>query len=643
MAPPSAEPEGPPQIPLSTYVPPAGRITGPVPATQPELTVLPLLAAAHAGSEAAFVYDLGEPGWLPGLGLAGQAPRRAALTLDAAPMADLVTGRPRYDLLPLDLLGRLAHEPVALGMPAATHSIVRPLDAPVARTELRYLTGQEGVQFIGATHAQTRRPGFMGRDGRFGVLFHVAGVGADGVYDGSDVGGFRVLARVTLNRPRWGLAVTEYRTRIEAGARGAVTANTALYNPFAATVADEGATRVDVVHLLQARLRLDTGLLPAPTTASVFRLAQTARYTPVPAERGDLQVEAQRVGLALAQPIPLGTHRVLLRATAWRDAALDSTSATVLPTAEARSFAHVALTDSTVLGGTALRLGAGLDVTPEGTFFSGHVEAERRFGSLRIDAHVRYGGVSYGRAEVGGYVPDSTGGVALQTDGIGDNERGTQARLGARLDVGAFRLGVSALGVLQQDTRLLFANGPAVSDPDTGGGLFATLPGTLQRVIGTATLAFRPDARRGVYASTTAAVQQGSYSGSGSTRAAIQALGALPDAWGQAQIGFRALGVFNGVLDLDLALRGRAWTGFASRTFHPPSGLFPLPDTATPAVPAGGTLGLVLLTRLQKRASLYLVYENALAERAYAGTYVVPVYPIAPHHLRFGVFWTLFG
>ncbi|MEL6702778.1 MAG: hypothetical protein AAFP15_00630 [Bacteroidota bacterium] len=639
--------EAPPQTPLSAYVPAPGVVFGEVPATQPGLSVLPLLAEAHADLDGAFVYDLGEPGWPHGLSFAGRAPRRAALTLDGAPVADLVTGRPRYDLLPLDVLGRLSREPAALGAPAATHSALRPLDAPVARTELRYLTGQEGVQFIGATHAQTRRPDFVGRDGRLGMLFHVAGVGTGGFYDGSEVGGYRVLARATVNRPRWALAVTEYRTRIEASARGAVTPNAALYNPFSATIADGTATRVDLVHLLSARLRLDAGLLPAPVAVTAFRLAQTARYTPTTGFVGSpddvFQVEAQRLGVALVQPLPLGSHRLAIRATAWRDAALDSTSAALMPTSEARSFAHVALTDSTVLGGAAVRLGAGLDVTPEGTFASGYAEVERAVGPVRLDARVRYGGTGYGRAEVGGYGPDSTGGVALRADDLGGDERTTQASLGGQVDLGAFRIGVRGTAVLQQNTRLLLADSPEAGGADEGGATFGTLPGTLQRTIGTATLAFRPDARRGVYATTTASVQQGTYSGEGSTSVAIRALAALPDAWGHAQAGFRALDVFDGVLDLDIALRGRVWTSFASRTYHPPSGLFPIPSAATIDAPTSGTLGLVLLTRLQKRASVYLVYENALAERAYAGTFVVPTYPFAPHHLRFGVFWTLFG
>ena len=47
------------------------------------------------------------------------------------------------------------------------------------------------------------------------------------------------------------------------------------------------------------------------------------------------------------------------------------------------------------------------------------------------------------------------------------------------------------------------------------------------------------------------------------------------------------------------------------------------------------TLDLVAVARLQDRASLFLVYENALATRLYDGAYVVPVYPLPAHRLRF--------
>ncbi|MEM9997428.1 MAG: hypothetical protein AAF809_06970, partial [Bacteroidota bacterium] len=608
------QPEGEPadtsalRVSLSAYTVPPGVRFGPVPATQPGLSIRPLLEALPG----TFTYDLGSIGWPHGVSFAGQAPRRAALTLDGVPLTDLVTGRPRYDWLPLDLLGRLYREPTALGATTTTHAALRPLDAPVARTELRYLTGQEGVQFISATHAQTRRPGFVGREGRLGVLFHVSGQRADGLYTGSDLSGSRVLGRATLHRPGWALAVTEHRARLRSGARGSISG--LLYEPLTATVADANADRTDVLHVLSARLRVQTPFFAVPFSATAFRVAQTARFgrAGFGSDAVSAEVEARRLGMALAQPFMLRGHALAVRLTTWRDAALDSAAVALVPETAARTFAHLALTDSTTLWGASARLGISLDATPEGTFASGHAEVTRRIGALHVDAALRHGGASYGRAEVGGYAPDSTDATALRVDAadaLGD-ERTTHATLATRLDLGAFRFGVRATGVLQRDTRLLLA------DEDGDSATFGTLPGSLQRVFATATLAFRPEAARGVYAHVEATAQQGRYAGDGDPAQADRAIGVLPDAWGTAQLGVRALGVFDGVLDLDIALRGRAWTGFASRTFHASTALFTLPEAATIDAPAGGTLGVAILTRLQKRASLYVTYDNALASRA---------------------------
>ena len=70
-------------------------------------------------------------------------------------------------------------------------------------------------------------------------------------------------------------------------------------------------------------------------------------------------------------------------------------------------------------------------------------------------------------------------------------------------------------------------------------------------------------------------------------------------------------------------------------------------DLALPAldarpVDASGTLDVLAEAGVGGgRATVFVVYENALASRAYAGAYVVPVYPLPGPRLRFGVFWLL--
>src|SRR5690606_33285230 len=80
-----------------------GRPVTPVPALTPALDPADLLGSVPG----AFVYHLGAPGWPHGLSLNGRAPEAHALTLDGRPYDDLFTGRPREDLLPLEVLDRL--------------------------------------------------------------------------------------------------------------------------------------------------------------------------------------------------------------------------------------------------------------------------------------------------------------------------------------------------------------------------------------------------------------------------------------------------------------------------------------------------------------------------------------------------------
>ncbi len=103
---------------------------------------------------------------------------------------------------------------------------------------------------------------------------------------------------------------------------------------------------------------------------------------------------------------------------------------------------------------------------------------------------------------------------------------------------------------------------------------------------------------------------------------------------------FRA---FGNILDLDLAMQGRAWSAFQSRRFIPAAALFTLPASTSTDVPASGVLNLVVEARLQRRATLFLLYENVLATRTYDGVFIVPVYPLPALRVRFGLFWTLFG
>jgi hypothetical protein len=185
----------------------------------------------------------------------------------------------------------------------------------------------------------------------------------------------------------------------------------------------------------------------------------------------------------------------------------------------------------------------------------------------------------------------------------------------------------------------------AVRPPPAEGGAreapatFVTAAGTFRRATGTLRVGWRDRAARGFYVRAQANVQ--TFLNATDSDLHEREAEAVPPLWGTARLGFRALDLFEGALDLDLALRGRGWTAFRGRVFHPPTALFALPPLSARPVDAGGTLDVFAEAGIGGgRATVFVVYENVLADRVYPGAYTVPVYPLVSG-LRFGVFWLL--
>ena len=117
---------------------------------------------------------------------------------------------------------------------------------------------------------------------------------------------------------------------------------------------------------------------------------------------------------------------------------------------------------------------------------------------------------------------------------------------------------------------------------------------------------------------------------------------ALPALRAEVRVGTRASGVGGGVLDLDLAVVGRAWTAFRSRVVEPVTGRLALPDPVSALgaeLPARGVLGVEATATFVDRATVFLQVDHALGQ--IAGAAVVQGEPLAPRVLRFGVFWAL--
>jgi hypothetical protein len=322
----------------------------------------------------------------------------------------------------------------------------------------------------------------------------------------------------------------------------------------------------------------------------------------------------------------VGPHAFLLRLDGWYDGALWGPRNPYVG-ADPRLHLHAALGDSVVVGGWGVEAEAGAHAAGDAVWPAASVRIGR--GGFFVGA--THAAEAPARIAETGYAGLATGlGEAAE-----DLARTTEAEAGVALAAGAFAA-----------TLRLYAS-------QTAGALSLTTIGAdslafvragtpFRRAGGALALTWRGAAPRGFYA--TAEARAAHLLNPDASDLHARAADALPALWGHGRLGFRALDLFGGVLDLDLAVHGRAWLAFQGLTFAPAPALFALPDpSATVSVPTRGALDLVAEAGLQERASVFLLYENALATRLYDGAYVVPVYPLPAHRLRFGVFWVLFN
>ena len=166
-----------------------------------------------------------------------------------------------------------------------------------------------------------------------------------------------------------------------------------------------------------------------------------------------------------------------------------------------------------------------------------------------------------------------------------------------------------------------------------------------RRAGATVALGWREDARAGLYASVHGTAVQFLQPEQDSLSSRVAET--LPRAFGQGRLGARFV-AFEGDLNADLYVKGRAWTRFRSRQFHPPTGLLAVPPVDAPVLEGtpqffgpGGTMDVGLEAGIRE-ATLFFTMENVLSGTpVQPGTLIVPVYPLPERRFRFGVFWPI--
>ena len=605
---------------------PAMAVTDTILALALEQDVAGILAARPAS----FLYDFGSFGWPNGWSPYGLNPNRVALLLGGLPFDDPVTGRPRYDLLPMALLEPLGLQAGRHAAPMAVYAQVRPFNVTQPLTELHYRSGGNGLQSIMAMHTQRRRLGLFGRPGALAVLFGYGGHAATGDYPGSRLRRMRqLLTRVRYHQTSWSLEATLLHNQRRLGAHGGVTPGVpyeTVYNRLIANVRNSNATRQTIRNDLSVTLR--TRLLPGatePLTISAFTTWQTFRYRNPGADT--LVAKTNRYGARLHQDLRFGPNHLRVLVEAWTDRLGRSNA---LPDGLTRTQLHATVHDSLRLGAFEAILEGGAYVTDHARFAGGAARAAYPVGPLRLFAEVSHTG------QPASWVEEHGWGRFVEAAAVPDG-RVSQGRAGLRLRAGAFD--VTVFGFAHQETNPL--------DFYTVGedSIVARVASSSFRRTGAGgDLGWRRTARRGFYLTAQPTFVHFLDADASDEHRRMQ--NALPEFFAQGRLGAR-YALFTGDLILDLSVRGRFWTEMRSRTLHAPTGLLVLPDAtddlypASGFLPSSGTLDVVVEAAI-RTARLFVAYENALSgTQVLLGNQIVPIYPLPARRLRFGVFWPI--
>ncbi|MGI9173854.1 MAG: putative porin [Rhodothermales bacterium] len=636
---------------LRTVRPPVGyaRFTGgavvgdSLPATRPALDATELLADIPSS----FVYRFGSPGWPDAWSPYGLNPQRVALILNGRPFADPVTGRPRYDLLPLAFMERPRVEAGHYGAPVAVGTEVRPYVAPQPLTELRYLAGAT-IQSVDAIHVQERRRSLFGRPGVLNVLAAYSGRGADGEYAERGFGTSLKKVRQTYGRLRyeqaaWSVEISNLHNRRKVGAFGGVEPVIgpnipfeSIYSRVSAPLRDAEARRQTLRNdlALTVRTRLVPGL-DAPLTTSAYWTAQTFRYL---ASADTLETKTNRYGFLVQQSVTLGAHGITVQLEGWQDH-LRATNALAAPRRYDHAL-HASVRDTARWRGTRLALEGGVHSEPGRFFPAASARLEQQLGPLRFFASGAYAGQPVSPVERYGYGDYVAAASAMPDGRIAWAEAGTSVR------GGPFDLALSAFAHRTSEALDLYVQS---GEADSLGALSYPVTDTVQALVSsvpheraglTAQGGWRRNAQRGFYLTAQATLNR--FLNPDVSPEHTRVANSLPELFGQARFGAR-YAPFRGDLDFDLYVLTRFWTATRSRTLHPQTGLLALPPIDARVFGPSNTLDVYFETRFRD-ASVFLAFENALSGTTLVpGNLIVPVYPLPRRRFRFGVFWPISG
>ena len=586
------------------------------------------ITSSLAFTDGSFTYGLGNVGSPDQWSHAGLPPTHVELVVDGMSVRDPVTHRSLYDVLPVDMMGRPIVSTLAHGSAAVLYLENRPLLDRRPYSELRYEVGARGLQSISALHMQQRQWNIFGAPTVTQFVARFAFHEWTGGYPNSESNLSQVFGRVGFTSRRWRIRFTNSYSLRTRGAHSGVEPKTgqgfdSVYDRFDSSVGDPLAEQRHQRNQFDVSAEHTWTTDMKPLMVAVSLTKSLYRYT----NFGAPESKANEFRILIQQTAPnlIRGHEVTGRAT-FESIGITSIDLLNGGGGAGKSRFIVSVDDQFAVGRSAIRAAIGLQTVDEWTYPTGGLNLRMPVGGITITAEVSANGRAPSPLErVGGL------GITAPDDGLTN----------ARTLTGYVAL--EARGASMSIRIKGFAN--SIGDPTEiitiGDGFYQVkqATGSSSWMGVSAELGWRSERGSGLYAAISPTLQVSSTSTDDPILHGLA--NSLPELHGWARFGIRKL-LFQGDLDADLYLIGRAWSSFQGRAYDPVHALMVLPEVDARAVDASGTVDIRLEAGIRE-ATLYVSYDNALAGLLYSGALTVPVYPLADRAFRFGVQWPIWN
>ena len=546
-----------------------------------------------------FQYDFNTLAWPNSWSWFGLNPHAIQLNFGPIPFDDLLTGRPRYDLLPTALL----RDPqLTFGLPHRIFGVqteLRTIHAATPLTELHYQTGDHKLQRVTALHAQQRKNPFQ-RTGLFQGLFGYGGASDAGDFPGSRLRRQRqLLIRTRYQRYSWSFELLFLHHQRRMGAHSGVLGDDdRRYNRLIAQVRGQNQTRRDVRNDVLGTLKTH------PFTASLYLSTQTLRFEGV-------EGNSWRMGASLLRDMRLGRHRIQAQMDGYIQQVKEGSA---FPDGRSSSLIEIQFTDSLMLDSGLIYVFAGFHGRDGHWSPKAGLRGETRVSNLRPYIEVAYDAYRNQNLSWGRYLKAQ------------HYNHGTLLRSNAGIPLQIGRIIISPYGFMTRTSNALDYREVVVDSVEVFQDSYTALGAGIS-------LDVQTNADRGIYGWVNSGYLQ-------TDRTKYDGQLALPEWTLSGQIGFRGV-LFTGDLHLDVSLMGRLWSSLTSRTLHAPTGLLVLPSPERRPIHGSYSLDLIVKGKI-RTATMYILYENLTSGTSLmAGNELVADYPLPAAQLRFGVYWPI--